>query len=160
MKILPSKLFPGCELNTDKDSGFYDIIPQGFEHEVSLFISCETAKSDAAIAKAAAFFDKLHEWNTLCKNAFLAAEEGSEDGDMIAEYFEFYKEEAPEVFGDADPDDLFLPDMLELLALGNMASHGAGEEQIFNVDFTLGFDQLLCAYFNSDFDLDHIAWES
>jgi len=160
MKALPSKLFPGCEFSQEKDAGFYDIIPQGYDHTISLYLSKETVSNDDAITTAAAFFDKVHEWDTFCKNAFLSAEKDSEDAEMIEEYFDFYKEEAPDVFDISDVSELSLFDMVKCLKLSGMAAHGCGNAQSFNVDFTLGYDQLLCVYFDSASGFDHIAWES
>ncbi|MDL2233462.1 DUF2004 domain-containing protein [Ruminococcaceae bacterium OttesenSCG-928-L11] len=160
MKSLPSKLFPGCTFSPNKDVGFYDITPAGFEHVISLYLGRETVKEDAAIGRAAVFFDRAAHWDTFCREAFLAAEEGGEDEEMIAEYFDFYREEVPEVFGVEDVSALSLPEMVKSLTLAGMATHGSGPEQRFNVDFTLGYDQLLCVYFNSDGEFDRIAWES
>lgn len=160
MKALPSKLFPNCSFSTDEDAGFYDIIPNGFNHVVSLYLGSETVKDDEAIEKAAAFFDRIHEWNAFCRNAFITAEQNSEDFEMTAEYFSFYKDEVPEVFGVDDASGLSLADMVKSLQLSHMGTHGSGADQRYNVDFTLGYDQLLCVYFDSESNFDHIAWES
>jgi len=159
MKTLPSKCFPSCEFSQDSDAGFYDIIPQGYEHVVSLYLGKETVKNDDAIENAGAFFDKVHEWDVFCRN-FLSAEKDSEDAEMIAEYFSFYKDEVPEVFDSSDVSVLTLSDMVNCLKLSHMGTHGSGKDQQFNVDFTLGYDQLLCVYFDSNSEFDHIAWES
>lgn len=160
MQTLPSKLFPRCTFSPDKDAGFYDITPKGFDHVVSLYLGSETVKDDEAIAKAAQFFDRLSEWDDFCRNVFISAEKGSEDNVMVMEYFNFYREEVPQVFGVEDAASLSLADMVKSLSLSHMGTHGSGAEQRFNVDFTLGYDQLLCAYFDSESNLDHIAWES
>lgn len=160
MKTLPSKLFPNCSFSQDKDAGFYDIIPNGFHHAVSLYLGSETVKDDEAIESAANFFDRIHEWNDFCRNAFLIVEQDSEDFEMIAEYFSFYKDEVPAVFGVEDTSDLSLADMVSSLQLSHMGTHGSGTDQRYNVDFTLGYDQLLCVYFDSEINFNHIAWES
>lgn len=160
MKTLPSKLFPNCSFSTKEDAGFYDVTPVGFNHVVSLYLSSETVKDDASIAKAAAFFDRLHEWNDFCRNAFISANQDSEDSEMIKEYFNFYKEEVPEVFEVEDPSELSLAGMVQTLQLAGMGTHGSGAGQHYHVDFTLGYDQLLSVYFDSDGNFDHMAWES
>ncbi|WP_342566016.1 hypothetical protein NST84_13260 [Paenibacillus sp. FSL R7-0345] len=63
-----------------------------------MYLDSEVVKEDDSIAKAAAFFDRLFEWNGFCRNAFMSAEQNSEEFETIMEYFSFYKEEAPEVF--------------------------------------------------------------
>ena len=158
MKTLPSKLFPGCAFSGAEAAGFYDIIPQGYDHVVSLYLAKETVQDETTIANAAVFFDKLPQWDSFCRNAFLAADD--EDSEMITEYFAFYQEEAPEVFGVAEPEALSLTDMVNRLVLSHMGAHGKGNDQCFNVDFTLGYDQLLSVYFDSDGGFDHMAWES
>lgn len=160
MKTLPSKLFPNCSFSTDGAAGFYDIIPGGFDHVVSLYLASETVKDDEAIEKAAAFFDRIDEWDNFCRNAFITAEQGSEDSKMIAEYFSFYSDEVPEVFGADDVAALSLADMVKSLRLCHMGTHGSGASQRYNVDFTLGYDQLLSVYFDSGGNFDHMAWES
>ena len=160
MKILPSKLFPGCTFSPEDDAGFYDITPKGFDHVVSLYLGSETTKNDDAVKKAAQFFDRVSEWDEFCRRAFIAAEEGSEEYVMIMEYFDFYREEVPQVFGTEDVFTLSLPEMVKGLVLNHMGAHGSGTEQRFNVDFTLGYDQLLSVYFDSDSRFDHMAWES
>lgn len=160
MKTLPSKLFPDCSFTSDEDAGFYDITPEGFNHIVSLYLSIEVVKDDKLIVKAAAFFDRLHEWNDFCRTALMSAEQKSEEFETIMEYFSFYKEEAPEVFGEGNVPDLSLADMVKSLQLSHMGTHGSGAEQRYNVDFTLGYDQLLTIYFDSDCTFERIAWES
>ena len=160
MKTLPSKLFPNCSFPSDKGVGFYDITPEGFNHVISLYLGSETVKDDEAIAKAADFFDKASEWDSFCRDAFLSVPEDSDDYKMILEYFSFYKDEVPEVFGVPDASVLSLSDMVRCLILSHMGTHGIGSEQKYNVDFTLGYDQLLCVYFDCDGTFDHIAWES
>ena len=160
MKTLPSKVFPQCEFSQEKDIGFYNITPQGYEHIISLYLSKETVKDDVSIAKAADFFDKLHHWDTFCRDVFASVEEDGEDAEMIAEYFDFYKEEVPEVFGDSDISKLSIADMIKSLKLVNMSSHGSENTQKFVVDFTLGYDQILCVHFDNDSNLNYIAWES
>lgn len=160
MKTLPSKLFPNCTFSPDDDAGFYDITPAGFDHVVSLYLGGETVKDDQAIARAAAFFDRVTEWDALCRRAFASAPKDSEDYEMVMEYFDFYKDEVPEVFGVDDASTLSLADMIKCLKLAHMGTHGSSDKQVFNVDFTLGYDQLLCGYFDNAGKLDHIAWES
>lgn len=156
MKTLPSELFPGCTFSADGDAGFYDI--DSIFKGVSLYLGSETVKSDEAIEKAARFFDNIAEWDMLCReDVFLMAED--EDAEMIREYFSFYMEEAPEVFGE-NPGELTLEDMVGSLTLCHMGTHDAGIHQRYNVDFTLGYDQLLSVYFDSDYNVDHVAWES
>lgn len=160
MKILPSKLFPNCTFSSDEDAGFYDITPAGYEHVISLYLGSETVKDDEAIARAASFFDQVAEWDAFCRKAFVSAEEGGEDHEMIVEYFGFYRDEVPEVFGVDDASSLSLSDMVKSLTLAHMGTHENGGEQRHHVDFTLGYDQLLCVYFDANCKLDHIAWES
>lgn len=160
MKTLPSVRFPNCTFPPEQDAGFYDIVPDGFANAVSLYLGSDTVTDDAAIAKAGAFFDRLLEWDVFCRNTFASAEKGSEDYELIMEYFGFYQEEVPEVFGTGNVVGLSLEDMVKCLTLAHMGTHGSGAEQSFNVDFTLGYDQLLCVYFNSDSSFNHIAWES
>ena len=160
MKTLPSRLFPNCAFSAEEAAGFYDIIPQGYTKVVSLFLSKETVADDEAIQKAAVFFDRVQEWDAFGRAAFLSAEEGSEDDEMVAEYFDFYKEEAPDVFGDVDISALTLADMVNGLELCGMATHGCGEGQHFVVDFTLGYDQMLCVSFDVNSECKNIAWES
>lgn len=160
MDTLPSKLFPGLAIPQNTDVGFYDTVPEGFQHPVRLYLSLKTVQDNSALTTAGQFFDRVKEWDTLCRGAFLNTERDSEDWEMVQEYFDFYKDEAPEVFGVPCPEGLTLDQMVNSLALQSMASHGSGKGQYFVVDFTLGYDQLLCAYFKKDFCLDHIAWES
>ncbi|MGI6153254.1 MAG: hypothetical protein ACOYJB_05375 [Christensenellaceae bacterium] len=160
MKTLPSRLFPNCTFSAEKSAGFYDITPEGFDHVVSLFLDDEAVKDDKAIENAARFFDRVHEWDAFGRNAFMSAEEGSEDADMIQEYFDFFREEVPEVFDAEDVAALSVPDMVKKLKLRGMAACGNGDAQTFWVDFTLGYDQLLCVHFNHESKFDHIAWES
>lgn len=160
MKTLPSKLFTNCSFSADKDAGFYDTIPLGYDHPVSLYLGEETVKNDEAIERAAIFFDRIAEWDNFCREAFISVKEDSEDVEMIGEYFSFYQDEVPEVFGVDNVSLLSLPDMVKKLTLKQMATHGIGTEQYFTIDFTLGYDQLLCAYFDCNSNLDHLAWES
>ena len=160
MKTLPSALFPNCTFTAEEAAGFYDVIPQGYTRAVALYLSTDTVKDDDAIAKAAAFFDRVHEWDAFGKNAFLCAGEDAEDADMVAEYFDFYREEAPDVFDVEDVAALSLSDMVARLQLSGMGTHGSGVKQVFNVDFTLGYDQLLSVYFDGDSKFSHMAWES
>lgn len=53
---------------------------------------------------------------------------------------------------------LTLADKVNLLQFKGMASHGFGDGQTFVVDFTLGYDQILCIEFHSDFEYSNIAW--
>lgn len=160
MKQFPSKLFPNCQYSGEDDIGFYDTIPQGFDHAVSLYLGKETVKDDKAVEKAAAFFDQAAHWDSLCRSIFLAIEEYAEGDETVEEYFDFYKEEVPEVFDTEDVDALSLEDMVNKLELVSMASHESGNEQNFVVDFTLGYDQILCAEFDSNSEFQFIAWES
>lgn len=160
MRKLQSKLFPNCELPESGDIGFYDRIPNGFHHEVYLYLSEETVADHTATEKAAEFFDKAPEWDVFCRKTFLSFEEESAEHKTVKEYFDCYKEEIPEAFGAEDVSALTLTDMINLLKFKSMASHGSGEEQSFIVDFTLGYDQILCVKFNIDEKVDSIAWES
>jgi hypothetical protein len=134
--------------------------PLGFDHHVSLYLGTETVASDEAIAKAGAFFDQVLAWDRLGRGLFASTEPGSEDSLMINDYFQVYVDELPEVFDADDPSKLSLTEKIESLWLKHMGTHGNGDEQIFHVDFTLGYDQLLCVYFDSNMDATHIAWES
>lgn len=160
MKVLPSKLFPNCSFSPDKDAGFYDITPKGFEHAVSLYLGSETVKDDMAIENAARFFDRVNEWNSFCRDMFQSVQECSADFNMVMEYFDFYRDQVPEVFGVADAEALSLPEMVNCLKLDHMGTHGSGSGQEYHVDFTLGYDQLLCVYFDSESKFNHMAWES
>jgi len=155
MKVLPSRLFPGCEFDDSEGIGFYDITPTGFDHVVSLYISDETVGDDAAIARAGAFFDEIVRWDQECRQLFSTTE-----NEAVTSYFDFHRDEVPDVFGVPDAESLSLADMVGCLALEGMASHGDAEHQQFVVDFTLGCDEILCVFYTSDWQVDHIAWES
>lgn len=157
---LPSKLFPNCDIPESGDAGFYDIIPEGFHHAVNLYLSEGTVAEFEAIEKAAQFFDKAAFWNTFCRNILISFEEGSEEYQIVAEYFEFYKDEVPEVFDVEDASVLTLTEMVDLLTLESMASHENGVEQHFVVDFTLGYDQILCVIFDNANNYKNISWDS
>ena len=150
MKTLPSNLFPFCEFSPPRAGEFFDIVPQGGGGAVSLHLSRRTVKDDDAVAKAAAFFDRLHEWDKLCRKLFLAAEAGSAEHKMIAGYLGFYKTETPELFGVLGVAEPALQDMVACLRLCRMGSHEAGDEQYFEVAFTLGGERLLRVYFGCD----------
>lgn len=160
MKTLPSRLFPNCELPENDDVGFYDIIPEGFNHEIYLYLSKETVADDEAVKKSAEFFDKVLHWDTFCREIFLSFDEDSEEHRTVKEYFAFYKEEIPEVFNTEDISALSLADMVNHLKLQSMASHESGDAQNFVVDFTLGYDQILCVKFNNEGNYLSISWES
>ncbi len=156
MKKIQSKLFSNLEILENEDFGLYGTVPSGFDNEVSLFISEDTVTNDIALNKAIEFFDKANHWNTYCRNLFI---ENSEDS-VVKDYFDFYKEEIPEVFEADNLKMLSLSDMVNLLKLTGMSSHNSESEQIFIVDFTLGYDQLLSLSFNADIEFRNIAWES
>ena len=92
MKILPSVIFPSCSFSGDKDVGFYDTVPNGFDQPVSLYLIRGIVKDDDAIFKASAFFDLVLKWDDFCRNIFVSVSEGSEDHKMVMEYFEFYRD--------------------------------------------------------------------
>lgn len=156
MKVLQSKLFSNLEIPENEDFGLYEIVPKGFDNEVSLFISEKTITNDTALKKAGEFFDKAVYWNTYCRKLFI---ENSADS-SVKEYFEFYKEEVPEVFEAYNTKTLTLADKVNLLQFTGMASHDCDDEQTFVVDFTLGYDQILCVEFDSHFKFSNIAWEN
>lgn len=160
MKKLPSELFANCDIPKSGDVGFYDIIPEGFSHEVYLYISGETVSDDKAIEKAAQFFDRAVYWDAVCREIFLFLDEESEEYRTVGAFFEFYKDEIPEVFEAEDVSSLSLADMVNRLAFKSMASHANGDEQSFIVDYTLGYDQVLCVKFDSKCNYESIAWES
>lgn len=160
MKKLPSKLFANCDIPESGDVGFYDIIPEGFEHEVFLYLGEETVEDDKATEKAAQFFDKAVHWDSYCRETFLSYPKDSKEYETITQYFEFYKDEAPEVFGVEDISTLSLTDMVNCLLFKTMASHESGNEQHFVIDFTLGYDQLLCANFDGESNLVSVSQES
>lgn len=160
MKKLPSKLFLNCDIPESGDVGFFDIIPEGFCHVVDLYLSEETVAEGNSIEKAAQFFDKAANWDAFCRKLFLSFEEDSEEHGTVMEYFEFYQEEVPEVFGVEDVSALSFAEMVNHLAFKSMASHGLGDAQQFVVDFTLGYDQLLCVKFDGESNYLDIAWES
>ena len=156
MKELQSELFSNLTIPEDEDFGLYETVPKGFDNEVSLFISKDTITNDTALKKAGEFFDNAVYWNTYCRKLFI---ENSADSDVEG-YFEFFEEEVPEVFEAYKTKTLILADKVNLLQFEGMASHGFGDEQTFVVDFTLGYDQILCVEFQSDFEYSNIAWES
>lgn len=156
MKELQSELFSNLSIPEDEDFGLYETVPKGFDNEVSLFISKKTIMNDTALKKAGEFFDKADYWNIYCRKLFI---ENSADSD-VEEYFEFFEEEVPEVFEAYRTKALTLADKVNLLQFKGMASHGFGNGQTFVVDFTLGYDQILCVEFHSDFEYSNIAWES
>lgn len=160
MKKLPSKLFANCNIPESGDMGFYNIIPEGFNHEVFLYLSEETVADNKAIEKAAQFFDKAVYWDTFCRKTFLSFDEESEEYKTVEAYFNCYKDEVPNVFNVEDVSVLSLADMVNHLIFLSMASHGNGEEQHFVVDFTLGYDQILCVSFDSKQNYMYISWES
>lgn len=176
MKKLPSSLFPNCEFANENGAGFFEIIPHGFDHEVSIYLSAETVRDDKAVERAAAFFDKAAHWDTLCRKLILSFEEDSEDYETVEEFFEFYKDEAPEVFSKdfdfskdeapevfsaGDVSSLSLEAMVSFLRFKGMGAHEGGmEEENYVVDFTLGYDWILCVTFDSESNFDYISWES
>lgn len=160
MPLLPSKLFPGCEYSETSDAGFYDIAPAGYAEPVGLYLGAGTTASAAAVQKAAAFFDNIAEWDAFGRGYFANADPASADGAEIDEYFRFFIDEAPDAFGENDPAALSRAARVAKLKLVAMASHGAGQDQHFTVDFSLGYDQLLSLYYNADMEFDHMAWES
>lgn len=160
MPTFPSKLFPNCEYSSNKDAGFFNITPVGYAHPVRLFLGSETTNDKNAIAKAAEFFDNIHKWDVFCRHYFTNANSSEEDKAEVQEYFDFYLEEVPQVFNTPAPQDLALSQKVNSLVLTAMASHGNGEAQTFVVDFTLGYDQLLCIYFNANGEFKCQAWES
>lgn len=156
MKELQSELFSNLAIPENEDFGLYETVPEGFDNKVSLFISEKTITNDTALKKAGEFFDKAVYWDAYCRKLFI---ENSADSDVEG-YFEFYKEEVPEVFEAYKTKALTLADKVNLLQFKGMASHSCEDEQTFVVDFTLGYDQILCVEFNSDFEYSSIAWES
>lgn len=160
MKKLPSKLFTNCDIPESGDVGFYDIVPEGFNHAVHLYLSEQTVAEDNAIEKAAQFFDKAAHWDAFCRKIFLSLDKEGEEFETVEEYFEFYKEEVPEIFGVEDVSALSLADMVNHLVFNSMASHESGDEQHFVIDFTLGYDQILCIEFDNEYSYAHISWES
>lgn len=153
-------MFANCDIPQSGDAGFYDIVPEGFSHAVDLYLSEETIADNNAIENAAQFFDKAVHWDSFCRKTFLSLNKGFEEFKTVKEYFEFYKEEVPEVFGVEDVSALSLADMVSCLVFKSMASHESGDEQIFIVDFTLGYDQLLCVAFDKEYRSISISWES
>lgn len=153
-------MFADCELPASGDVGFFDIIPEGFKHEVYLYLGEETVADDKAIETAAQFFDKAVYWDSFCRKIFLSFEEDSEEYETITQYFEFYTDEVPDVFDIDDVSALSLADMVSRLIFKSMASHENGDEQHFVVDFTLGYDQLLCVNFDSESHYVNVSWES
>lgn len=160
MKILPSKLFRNCSIPESGDMGVYDIIPEGFSQEIELYLSEETISDDKAIARAAKFFDKVVYLDKKCRKIMLSCNDESEENETIVEYFNFYKDEAPDVFEVDDVSTLSLEDMVNFLTLKGMASHENGDDQYFVVDFTLGEDQILCISFDNEYNYMDISWES
>lgn len=156
MKKIQSKLFSNLEIPENEDFGLYGTVPDGFDNEVSLFISEDTIARDTALNKAIEFFDKANYWNIHCRNILI---ENSGDSD-VKDYFDFYKEEVPEVFEIDNVEMLTISDMVNLLKLTGMSSHNSASDQILAVDFTLGYDQLLSVSFNADIEFRNIAWES
>lgn len=160
MKKLPSKLFADCSIPESGDIGFYNIIPEGFSHEVDLYLSEETVADNKAIEKAAQFFDKAVYWDTACRKIFLSFDKESEEYETVKEYFNFYRDEVPDVFEVEDVSILSLVDMVDCLIFKSMASHENGGEQHFVVDFTLGYDQILCVSFDCEHNYMYISWDS
>lgn len=160
MKELPSKLFANCIIPESGDMGVYDIIPEGFSQEVELYLSEETIADDKAIKKAAKFFDKVAYWDSKCRKLIRSFDKENEEYETIEEYFNFYKDEAPELFEVDDVSALTFSDMVKCLTLKSMASHENGEDQYFVVDFTLGDDQILCFSFDNKYEYMDISWES
>lgn len=78
----------------------------------------------------------------------------------ISEYIDFYLEEVPDIFETDTPNNLSMREKIERLQLKGMSSHGDKENQHFVVEFTLGYDQLLCVNFDSDLIPKSIIWES
>ncbi len=143
-----SKLFGELEIPRDEDFGFYDTVP-------NLYIGLGTVENDEAMNRAIEFFDKAKEIEVECRKIFLANEDS-----LIEEYFEYFKDEAPEVFNCKNVDSLTLSEMINMLKFTTIASHENGDDQSFNVDFTLGYDQILCVVFDSNYQFDYISWES
>lgn len=159
-KKLPSKLFSNCNIPESGDMGVFDLIPEGFSHEVNLYLSKETLADDKAIEKAAQFFDKAVYWDSECRKIFLSFVKESEEYETVEEYFNFYKDEVPDVFEVEDVSTLSLADMVNCLIFKSMASHENGDEQHFVVDFTLGYDQILCVRFDCEYNYMYISWDS
>ncbi len=150
-----SKLFGELEIPENEDEGFYDIVPKGFDEVVNLYIGIGTVQDKEAIIKAIEFFDRAVNLDIECRKIFLSSE-----NDIVEEYFDFFKEESPEVFNTDDCSKLTLEEMVKKLKFHQMASHDNGEEQEFVVDFTLDPEEMLCVKFNDKFEFKSVDWES
>lgn len=120
-----------------------------------MYVSEVTIKNEESLKKFALFLENLQSY-------FLKSKEilSSSDDSDIDEFFDFYKEEIPEVFGQTPPVTLTKKQLVKLLRLKGIATHGAGADQQFVLDFTLGYDQLLCVKYDANLQFSNIAWES
>ncbi|MFV0393896.1 MAG: hypothetical protein ACK5LC_05825 [Coprobacillaceae bacterium] len=157
MKRIESKIFGIFEVDDSKDVGiFKDMNNNLLERNIShLYISKSTLSDDDSINKTITFFDNIDQWNQIGRQYL---EESNDE--EINKYFDFYIEEVPEVFKTNEPKKLTKKEKINSLILYSMASHGSKKEQKFVLNFTLGYDQILCLKFDTEFKIIGVAWES
>lgn len=159
MKELNSKLFPGCFYKPGENAVFYNIIPEGFDSPVEIYLSGDTTLDDAAANRAGRFFDDIKQWDTACRDFFTMFEKEGRHHETLTEYFAFHQEEVPGVFGVPDPKALSFQEMVACLTLCQLASYGDSSLQMFTVDFALRHDQLLSVYFDSTGIINNMTWD-
>ncbi len=158
LKTVKSKLFGTLEYQATENTGFSGIAPVGFDNEVFVYFGSDTTANDEAVDNAIRFIDDLVNIDLKCREIIENIAKLGEDL-TVDEYFEFYKEEVPDVFGVSDISELSTKAMVDKLVLCSVAAHNTDDVQ-YVVDYTLGYDQLLCINFNHNKEFSHISWES
>ncbi len=158
MRKIISKLFGVLECSDTEDVGFYDITPIGFSHEVFIYLGSGVTASEAAVDSAVSFLDDLASIDLKCREIIENEYANVEDA-TVQEYFDFYKENVPAVFNTLDISSLTIKEMIDKLVIHQIGIHKDDEIE-YVVDYTLGYDQLLCVKFDEKKEFENIAWES
>ncbi len=151
-----SKVFGTLTIEAKDDDGFFDgVSPKNFHANINIYIENEVIKCEKSLEKVTQFLDNIDDIDLICREKF-----NEDKSEMVTSYFDFFKEEAPDVFGTDEVSELTLHQMVSKLELVGINCHETTEGLLIVVDYSLGYDQLLCVSFDGNHTLLDISWES
>ncbi len=139
----------------DEDAFFDNVSSKNFHANVNIYIDNEVIKCEKSLEKVTGFLDNIDDIDLICRAKF-----NEDKSEMVTSYFDFFKEEAPDVFGTDEVSELTLHQMVSKLELVGINCHETTEGLLIVVDYSLGYDQLLCVNFDGNHTLLDIGWES
>ncbi len=139
----------------DEDAFFDNVSPKNFHANVNIYIDNEVIKCQKSLEKVTGFLDNIDDIDLFCRAKF-----NEDKSAFVTDYFNFFKEEASDVFGSEDVSCLTLSKMVSKLELVGINCHETTEGLQIVVDYSLGYDQLLCAAFDREYTLLNLSWES